>query len=201
MVVMANRIPISPAIDAVTVGLEDGQLVEGHASESRSALDRLVAAHQDRVAGLAYRLLGWPEEVDDVVQEVFLAVLKNLDGFRGASSVETWIMTITVNTCRKHQRRRWVRWRWLTRAKRELREGAVESAEGVARQAETSALVRQAVRDLPQRYREVVVLRYLEGMAIAEIGEMLDISVSNVNVRLTRARQRLKVSLAGQVEV
>jgi len=68
-----------------------------------SAFEQLVGAYQDHVARTAYRLMGWSGETQDVVQEVFLAALKNLGRFRGRSSLSTWLTAITVNECRKRQ--------------------------------------------------------------------------------------------------
>ncbi len=79
---------------------------EESAAREAVALEDLVAEHQQRVAGLACRLLGRRDDVADVVQEVFLAAFRNLRRFRGESSVATWLTTITVNKCRSHIRRR-----------------------------------------------------------------------------------------------
>lgn len=81
------------------------QLVERFIRGDESAFDEIVTAYQGRVAGLAYRLLGWPGDVEDVVQEVFLAVFKNLGKFRGDCGLETWLTTITVNKCRSWRRK------------------------------------------------------------------------------------------------
>ena len=70
------------------------------------AFESLVSLYQGRIARLAYRLLGWSGDVDDVVQEVFLAALRNAGSFRGEASLWTWLTRITLNRCRTHQRRR-----------------------------------------------------------------------------------------------
>ena len=66
----------------------------------------LVALHQQRVSRLVYRLLGWRGEVEDIVQDVFLAALKSHKNFREESSQWTWLAAITINRCRTHRRRK-----------------------------------------------------------------------------------------------
>jgi len=159
-----------------------------------------VERHSAEVAALANRLLGWPGSVDDIVQDVFVAAFLGLKRFRGACRLRTWLFTITVNKCRSHRLRR--RWR--------LRPATLEAAEAVASpdpagveavmDEETFARVRRVVRALPQKYREVVTLRYLQGLETGEICELLGLTVNAVQVRLNRARKRLKEQLGDLLE-
>lgn len=170
-----------------------GLLLERFVRADPAEFDHLVALHQDRVTRLAYRLLGWSNDVDDVVQDVFLAALNGFGAFRGEADVATWLTTITVNKCRTHQRRLWLRARWFAGV---LRGSETVPAASQATDFDACVRVRQAVQALPARYREVVVLRYLEEMPAARIAEVLGISLNGVEVRLHRARARLKVALA-----
>lgn len=165
-----------------------------------AAFASLVAQHQARVAGLAYRVLGWPQDVEDVVQEVFVAALRSLPKFRGQCTMETWLYRITLNSCRSFRRRR-LGWLRVFRPWREavVRDGC-PSGDRTTPDREVCEQVRRAVRALPTRYREVVVLRYLEELPVAEISEVLGVSRGAVEVRLSRARQRLRGSLAGLME-
>ena len=82
----------------------DRRLVARFVAGDESALDEIVLTHQRRITHLVHRLLGWPEGVEDIVQEVFVAVLSNLHRFRGESRFSTWLSRIAVNKCRSHQR-------------------------------------------------------------------------------------------------
>jgi RNA polymerase sigma-70 factor (ECF subfamily) len=164
--------------------------------------EHVVEMHQANVARLARRLLGWSEaknDVDDVVQDVFLAVLKGLPSFRGRSSLSTWITRITINACRAHRRKRMLRvalWdRWTRHAPTSNEPGELPDERD-----ETHSRVRQAVGGLPNRYREVVVLRYLEGMDVDEIGRVINASRSAIEVRLHRARAMLKEVLGSLMD-
>ena len=165
---------------------EDGELVARFRAGEGAAFDRLVLAHQGRVVRLVHRLLGRPQEVDDVVQEVFLSVLENLRRFRGECRFSTWLTRIVVSKCRSHQRWRLRRLRlWLAACRSEV--GRASNSSSAA-----SDAVCRAVDQLPAKYREPVVLRYFEDLSVPEIGEALGISAGAVEVRLTRARQKLK---------
>lgn len=179
---------------------EEQALVERFRRGDDSAFDRIVERHSAEIAALANRLLGWPGDVDDVVQDVFVAAFVNLKKFRGECRLRTWLFTIAVNKCRRHRLRR----------RRRLQVRRVEDLEAVAGQdlgaerpamdEETFAGVRRAVQALPRKYREVVVLRYLQGLEPGEIGELLGVKVNAVQVRLNRARTRLKEQLGNLLE-
>jgi len=160
--------------------------------------EQVVEQQQANVIKLVRRLLGWSADagdVDDVVQDVFLAVLKHLHQFRGASSVSTWITRITINACRTHRRKRLLRMtflrRWVTHGATSTRDAEPTNDE----RDETNRRVRQAVGGLPSRYREVIVLRYLQGMDVDAIGQVLGVSRGAIEVRLHRARALLKGEL------
>ena len=179
---------------------EELALVERFRRGDDSAFDRIVEQHSAEVAALANRLLGWPGDVDDVVQEVFVAAFVGLKKFRGECRLRTWLFTITVNKCRSH------RFRWLRRFRLAATEkaGAVESygrsGDELVMDQETFARVRRAVQTLPQKYREIVALRYMQGLEVNEICELLGITANAMQVRLNRARKRLREQLGDLLE-
>ncbi len=161
------------------------------------AFERLVELHQRRITRLVQRLLGWSGDVDDVIQEVFVSAWRGLPKFRGQSGIETWLMRIAINQCRRHRRRSLLRMAFQRRLALQWR--PLESAADPLAQDERLARVRQAVRKLPPRYREVIVLRYLEGLEVDEIMRLLALSRSAADVRLHRGRELLKGSLQDSV--
>lgn len=160
------------------------------------AFDGIVERHSAQVAALANRLLGWPGDVDDVVQEVFLSAFLGLRRFRGDCRLRTWLFTITVNKCRS--------WRLRRRYPRSPASGdALQAAAGgeqAAMDEETFAKVRREVQALPQKYREVIALRYLQGLETQEICELLGITVNAMQVRLNRAKAKLREQLGDSFE-
>jgi RNA polymerase sigma-70 factor (ECF subfamily) len=161
-----------------------------------ASFDRLVAREHAYVARLVGRLVGWRGDVDDLVQDVFVAALGGWAKFRGQCTERTWLTRIAINKCRSYGRRRWVRERlfalWQARS--------AASQEDPAAQQETAEQVRHAIVQLRQRDREVIVLHYLEQMSPIVIAQSLNLSRNAVEVRLTRARKRLKEILTRVVE-
>ena len=189
----------------VNVGLADAageSLAARLAGKDPTAFDELVVLHQARITRLVHRLMGWRGDVDDVVQDVFLAALNHGHRFRGEASLATWLTRIAINTCRSHQRRLRVLWKRFVRATPgELERPEVQptARPGVERD-ETAAAVREAIRALSPRDREVVVLRYFDDLSPAEIATMTGQSKNAVEVRLHRARARLGTVLRGVIQ-
>ena len=106
-------------------------------------------------------------------------------------------MRITINQCRTQQRKRYVRWKALkTLVTRHWHLSANASADDTEERDETKMRVQKAVAQLGAKDREVIVLYYLEEMSVKAMCELLGLSIGNVNVRLHRARERLRKTLA-----
>jgi len=165
-----------------------------------AALACLVAQHQEGVSRLVHRLLGWSGDVEDVVQEVFLAAWQKRGQLRKAKSLAPWLSSIAVNCCRSYRRQRFLRVMLL--GQRDEEACGAPNAGGMHRaiEDETAARVREAFRSLPGRYREIAVLRYLQEMPMDEICTALRIRPGAARVRLHRARQELRKRLAGLIE-
>ena len=179
---------------------EDDLLAARFARGDLEAFHNVVELHSQRVTALVHRLLGWPDEVEDVVQEVFLAALKRRRSFRGGSKLSTWLAGIAVNQCRQHRRWRGRRLDFLARFWNRASERTYIASDEPALLDEQQRRVREVVATLPDAFREVVVLRYLEDMKPPEISRALNVSVNVVNVRLTRAREKLQSMLADLAE-
>ncbi len=179
---------------------EELNLVARFRQGDDSAFDRIVAQHSAEVAAMANRLLGWPGDVDDIVQEVFISAFLGLRKFRGECRLRTWLFTITVNKCRSLRFRRRRPLPSAVAGDPEAVAGPSPGGEKTAVDEETFARVRRAVQALPQKYREVTVLRYLQGLETEEICELLGITTNAIQVRLNRARAKLKEQLGDLYE-
>lgn len=196
---MADTPSIASGVRLAGPEADPGGLVARAARGDALAFAQVVMRYQVRVTGLAYRLLGWQADVEDVVQDVFLSVLRNLPSFRGESRFTTWLYRITVNECRRARRKRLLRLDFWRRAATRSFSATATELESTGRQ-EASEQVRAAVRKLPARCRDVVVLRYLEELPVVEIGRILGLRPNAVEVRLSRARRQLQAALAGLLE-
>ncbi len=121
--------------------------------------------------------------------------------FRSESSLLTWLTRITINTCRGFHRRRLARRALLERFAFWRRQQPLAAPGAVENEAAAdSQKVQAAVRALPPKDREVVILHYLEDLPVADIAELLRVSPAAIHVRLHRARQRLATSLGTLME-
>ncbi len=166
----------------------------------RAAFDRIVEEYSADIAVLANRLLGWPGDVEDVMQDVFLAAFVGLKKFRFECSLKTWLFTITINKCRSYRYRRMLRLKIFSKAADRVTRAPHHAADSPLMDSETFNRVRRAVTTLPVKYREPVVLRYLQELSIDQISRILGISENTVQVRLNRARKRLRKDLAELME-
>ena len=183
----------------------DAALVQRAAQGDTEAFGRLVERYQRPMTALVARMTAHPDDVDDVVQELFVRAWKGLPRFRGDAQLSTWLYRIAVNTAIKHRGRR--RDENAVSLSAEELTGGLESlasdptsAEGgdpflSAQRREQEALVRRAVMALPEKQRAVVVLHYFEGHSCEEIGEIVGCSVGTVWSRLHYACKRLKGTL------
>jgi len=162
--------PQERAADERSPDAGEREFVNRFLAGDRAAFARLAALHEARIGRLAWRLLGWRGEVEDVVQEVFVKCLENLPRFRGESSFATWLTTLTINECRR-RRRRLGYWLNFFRASPQP-EGPHSPADALALLGERSLRVQAAIRALPAGYREVIVLRYLEEMEVVRLGRV-----------------------------
>jgi RNA polymerase sigma-70 factor (ECF subfamily) len=198
MVVVIDELP--PITPAHTRTRDDSALVGRLRAGEAAAFDEVVESYGPMVSRLAYRLLGWrggDGGVDDVVQDVFVSVLRGARRFDGRSSLSTWITAITVNHCRSLRRRLAAKLRAMTAVFGRARSDRPwqDAADERAIRGDESQRVREAVRRLKPADREVIVLHYLEHADIQAITGILGISRNAVEVRLHRARVRLKTLL------
>jgi RNA polymerase sigma-70 factor (ECF subfamily) len=195
---MESTALISPPPETRNAAEEDRQAIARFKAGDPGAFDDLVRQYQEQVHRLAFRLLGNAADLDDLVQEIFLTVFSQLKNFRDECAFSTWLMRITANRCRTSIRRR----RIFTRCLFWLRSNAdgfyVPPPAGEAD--ETAARLRQAVYRLTEKYRMPIVLRYFESRSIDEIAEILNVAPGTVEVRLTRARQKLRKILPDEMK-
>jgi RNA polymerase sigma-70 factor (ECF subfamily) len=173
---------------------DDPTLAARFARGEDGAFKAVVERFHARVQRLAYRLLGWSAaDAEDVVQEVFLAALRGAGKFRGQSSLGTWLTTITLNQCRTHRRGLLARLRLMTRfSSTAVPRTEAPPADVPAADADAFAHEQSALRHLSPREREVIVLHYLEQQPVDQIATLLGLSRGAVDIRLHRARKRLR---------
>jgi RNA polymerase sigma-70 factor, ECF subfamily len=183
---------------------DDRALVEGLRAAEETAYEALILRFEQPVFNLVCRLLDNPADAADVVQEVFLKVFRNIDGFRADSSLKTWVYRIAVNEAR-NQHRWFMRHRgkeveldpfaneragaqnWLPDPGRNPYEATLDH--------ENQTLVESALSKVSPNHRAALVLREIEGLSYEEIAHFLGISLGTVKSRILRGRESLREHL------
>jgi RNA polymerase sigma-70 factor (ECF subfamily) len=198
--------PVSTAI-AQQRQIDDIDLVRRAAQRDRSAIRGIIKSHNQRLFRLARAIVKRDEDAEDVLQEAYLRAFANLDGFRGDSSLSTWLSRITINEA-------------LTRLRKgkRLKQGSVAmeiandaqiipfpgnssefDPERLVAQRELLRLVEHAIDDMADAFRSVFVARVIEGLSVEETAEVLDIQPTTVKTRLHRARKMIRERLEAEI--
>jgi len=181
-----------------TIRDEDHELVFLCKKGEVDAFEVLVKKHQKRMLNIAYRMVGNYEEACEIVQDAFISAYRSMKSFKGKAKFSTWLSAIVINLSKNR----------LKQLKAQLhRENySIDNpvlAKGDPASSEPSALERLEKRDIQQKvqgcidslddeFREVVVLRDIQGFSYDEIGNLLKVPEGTVKSRLFRAREVLK---------
>jgi RNA polymerase sigma-70 factor, ECF subfamily len=189
---------------------EEGILIDGLRNGDEQAFETLVRKFGPRLLATARRYLRSEDDARDVLQDTFLCAFKSIDTFKGDSHLSTWLHRILLNSALMH-----------LRAKRrcgEVDQGEIDEllprfdtagnwidepshspTHLLVEASETRAMVRRCIDLLPVNYRVVLILRDIKELDTEEVASLLDVTTSNVKVRLHRARQALKALLEREV--
>lgn len=201
------------ASEDVRTGFEN-QFIERLRAGEATAFTRLVDERSGDIYALLYRLTEDIEEARDLTQETFLQAFRHIAHFRGDADLRTWLYRIAINQARN-------RWRWWRRRRRDVTVSLDAPSNGAADgtplsaqlcdhrpdgDPEQQALAHEreraltaALQALSRSYREVVVLRDVEGLSYEEVATALEISIGTVKSRLSRGRLELRRRLEGSL--
>ncbi|MBU4198702.1 MAG: sigma-70 family RNA polymerase sigma factor [Verrucomicrobia bacterium] len=174
----------------------DVLLVQRCRDNDVNAFNDLMERYKRQVFSLIYRLVQNPSDAEDLAQEVFIKVFRNLSSYDPQYAFHTWLFKITHNTTIDFLRKNKTRLVSIDENSIEL-EDSEPSPEEHVEIALRSELVDKVLAAVPAPYREVLMLRYQQEMPCAEIAVILGIPESTVKVRLFRARGILKQKLKG----
>lgn len=154
------------------------------------AIERLIELYQDTIYSMALSFTHNPHQAEDLAQDAWIKVLHGLTKFRHDSKFSTWLYRVTMNTFLN-----------VTRAKKREQEvmGTLQrEPEAHSVTLEASLDVHDAMRDLPEDFRAVVVLRYVADLSYKEIATILEVPLGTVQSRLKRGLDKLEMSLGAQ---
>lgn len=153
-------------------------------------LERIVNEYGDALLRMCFLYLKDHAIAEDAVQETFLRAFRHQDGFRGESSVKTWITRIAINVCKDMLTDPWAR----HRSDGEL---PVEATPEPSFSSEDRYVISGKIANLPPKYKEVILLHYYQELKLSEIAEILGESEATIKTRLKRARDMLRSELKG----
>ncbi|RXH54432.1 sigma-70 family RNA polymerase sigma factor [Granulicella sibirica] len=191
---------------AIGIRTNDASLVAELKLGSEEAFGVLIAQYHQQIFSLIARSLQDPADAADITQEVFVKVFRSIRSFHGDSRLRTWLYRIALHEA--SNQRRW----WSRHKRQEITIDSTgepdedgqslclsatlachrDSPFDHAAQSQLRERVESALRELPEAYRTVVVLREIEGFAYEEIAEILDVNLGTVKSRLTRGRTALR---------
>lgn len=161
-------------------------------------IESLIRQYGNDVLRTAYMYVKDIHSAEDIFQDVFIKVNQKLSTFEGNSSIKTWIIRITINTCKDYLKSAWSR---RVVPMMEYQEDAIisESDYDEVEEQDTKELIKQSVLSLPEKYKDVVICVYYQDMTIMEAANTLHIAEGTAKSRLSRARQKLKTLLEGRI--
>jgi RNA polymerase sigma-70 factor (ECF subfamily) len=194
----ATAAALKPAAAKAPGTPDDRELVRRAQAGDKEAFEELVRRHQHRVFAVAGGILRRREDVEDVAQQVFVKAYFSLKRFDQRAAFSTWLYKITVNECWDLLRKKKVRPLVYESDLSEEQAGQFTAAErlesgaqDVSDKLEAQQQVENLLQGLDERDRMMLILKEVEGFAIDEIAEILNLNANTVKVRLFRARRRI----------
>jgi RNA polymerase sigma-70 factor, ECF subfamily len=199
---------VAIAAQSSVVPNAESEFIESLKAGDSEAFDVLVNRYSANVYALLFRLTENVEEAQDLTQDTFLRALKAIKNFRGESNLKTWLFRIAVNETKN-------RWRWWKRRKNnsivsldaennfnetplsETIADVSENPEAAVLRREREFQLRKVLRELPPNFREVIILRDIEGLSYDEIAVALSTNVGTIKSRIARGREELRKKLSG----
>ncbi len=167
---------------------DDYSIIRQFIDGDKSAFQVLVKRHKEKVRNIIYMTMNNSALVDDIAQEVFITVYKNLKHFRFESQFTTWLYRVTVNRCKDYLRRINVR-----KIFSPIEDGyEVSEYSTPAESNDISKIVMDAISKLPVKLRMPLILKDIEGFSYQEISETLKCEMGTVKSRIFRGREKLK---------
>ena len=193
-----------------TQNLEEARLIERCRSGDLEAFDEIVALHQNRIFNLCYWMLTDRDEAADAAQDAFVRAWRAIPNFRSESALGTWLHRIAVNVCLDAKARRKKTPLPYSTLETEDNEGSVtrldppdksDTPEQSLTRRERRDAVLEALANLPEHHRAVIVLFDIQGHTYEDAAQALDLPMGTLKSRLNRARAALRQALESQREL
>lgn len=166
----------------------NAEILQKACEGDRDAFSAVIEAHYDFIHAVAWRWSGVASDAEDIAQEVCIRLARAVRGFKGNSSFRTWLYTLTLNAVRDHQRQTARR----SRDEKRLADDPLYTSTPSHHDDRGDDTLWAAVRTLPEKQRDAVLLVYAEGLSHAAAADVIGCSEKTVSWHLHEARKRLK---------
>lgn len=194
---MANQTQSNVALTAEkSQSLTDNELVVLVREKNPERYAEIIGRYQGKLFAYLYRLIGNKDEAEDLLQDVFIKVYKNLHSYDSERKFSSWIYRIAhneaVNYIKRKSLKRFISWEDISSTKDKLESRSQEDgADEAWMRKETVRDVDAAINLLPAKYKQVLLLRYFSDKSYEEIGEILGKPVNTVGTLINRAKRKL----------
>jgi len=165
----------------------------------RQAMQKLMQANWTWLKGLLYSILGKPDQVDDALQNVCVRVIEKVHTLKNPESFKPWLATVARHSAlsqRTKNSKNPVSLNELLAAQ-QLTDNQDDTPEKIVKK-EQHKLILDAIKQIPEKYREVFVLKYVKDMTYSEIADTLDLPITTIQIRLVRARRMIYNRMTGK---
>lgn len=188
------------------MGMDEKAMIEKCKNGDLASFEALFALYGEKIYQIAYRYFGNSEDAQDLTQEAFIKIYRNINQYRGEAQFSTYVFRIATNLCYDELRKRKRKKEEPIDKELELEDGKVivqiagtlDSPEEKLERREKQKVLQHYIAKLPLEQRTVVILRDIEGFSYEEIATFLDCSLGTVKSRISRGRQTLKSMLSGE---
>ncbi|MBM7716201.1 RNA polymerase sigma factor SigW [Siminovitchia sp. FSL H7-0308] len=174
------------------------QVIKG----DQEAFGEIVEIYKDKIFSLCFRMLGNRHEAEDIAQEAFIRAYTNIESFQQNRKFSTWLYRIATNLCIDRIRKK--KPDYFLDAEIAGTEGLTlysqlpssgKTPDAAVETLEIQEIVQREIMRLPDKYRSVIVLRYIDDLSLNEIAEVLELPLGTVKTRIHRGREALRKQL------
>lgn len=182
--------------------MNENELIIKAKSGDLEAYEKIIKLYEKKVFNIIYYMVKDENQIEDIAQEVFIKIYKNLHNFKGNSSIYTWIYRITINTCidtlKKHKKVIYLEDTIKNKDGEETKlqlEDNSKLPNEIVEDNEIKEKLIKCIRKLPYEQSTIIILRDIKGFSYMEIAEILKLNLGTVKSKISRARSALKEEL------
>lgn len=177
----------------------DEEIIERISNNETELFTLIMKKYNQRLYRIAVSYGVYNDDCDDVIQKTYIAAYEKLNTFKGEAKFSTWLIRILINECLMLKRKSKNYTSLDENIIQNLQSDEKRNPERIIMNAENKIFLEGAINELPEKYKQVFIMKEIEGMSIEETSEILYISKTNVKVRLHRAKSMLRDFITAKI--